>query len=97
LLGIATLAGFTFLSVMYDGSTSDEALIEAVSFATQTVTTVGYGNWEKPAITPVVQMPQYERRVLQMRLWSSVYMLLGATIYAVFTGVVVSLMVPPNR
>lgn len=85
-----------FVYVMYDGHVSRESLIEAGNFAAQTVTTVGYGNWETPAITPLVSMPNAELRRLHMRGYSIAFMILGATFYAAFTGVIVAALIPPN-
>jgi hypothetical protein len=79
-----------YMRTMFDRNWSSENVIEAVSFATQTVTTVGYGNWESPAsgvrIAPA--------RLSTMRLYSSAFMIVGATLYALFTGLMVAALCP---
>jgi hypothetical protein len=90
LVVVMLFAGRTYIRVMYDGAVTTESAIEAASFAVQTVTTVGYGNWEKPAMQ-VEEPSGWKDRVLEMRGWSSVYMLLGATLYTLLTGVVVAI------
>lgn len=97
LLATGILAGWTFVHVMYDGSYTSVTLIEAANYAAQTVTTVGYGNWESPAKKPVAPMSNTEDRVLKMRFWSVFYMIAGATAYAVFTGVIVSVMMNESQ
>ncbi len=78
---------------MYDGHVTEESLIEAANYAVQTVTTVGYGNWENPALQQTPAPPDWPARVLVMRAWSALYMLLGASIFTALTGVVVAIFV----
>jgi hypothetical protein len=77
---------------MYGGQWSYESVIEAGNFATQTVTTVGYGNWETRALGSQVEAAQ----VLAMRGWSILFMLLGSVFYALFTGLFVAMLCPPS-
>ncbi len=98
LLAMAVLAGTfaassaTFVYVLYGGTLTKESAVEASNYAMQTVTTVGYGNWETPALKTTTFDPT---AVLWMRLWSVLYMFLGGTAFAVFTAVVVSIFIPP--
>ena len=78
---------------MYDGRVTRESVIEATSFAAQTITTVGYGNWETPARSLGAALPPNQgERVLRMRMWSVPIMLAGATLYAILIGLWVALM-----
>jgi hypothetical protein len=81
---------------MYDGYLSTENVIEALNYAAQTVTSVGYGNWESPAIKPLVPMDRTERRILRMRGWSVLFTILGSAAYTAAVGVVVSIFIPPS-
>ena len=83
------------MDIMYDGVFTRESVIEGVNFAAQTLTTVGYGNWETPAVPHDV--PDRPARILTMRLWSIGFMILGASLYAIFLGIVVSIYIPPSR
>lgn len=77
---------------MYDGQVNNESLVEAASYATQTMTTVGYGNWETPALG--IKHQDHAKRVLQMRGWSALHMLFGASFYAYIVGAIVSMTIP---
>lgn len=56
----------------------------------QTITTVGYGNWETPASKRTITNEQ----VFRMRAWSIVFMFCGATFYALFIGLIVAVLSP---
>lgn len=88
-----TMSASVFIYVLYGGVVSIESLIEAGHYAMQTITTVGYGNWESPALKTTVFDPH---SVLVMRAWSMLFMGLGATAFAVFIAVVVSIFIPPE-
>jgi hypothetical protein len=90
LIVIGTAASVCYVDVMYDARWDGPSTTEAVSFAVQTLTTVGYGNWEAPAMG---ELPDKSRRVLSMRKWSIFWMLAGATFYSLFTGVLGSLVI----
>lgn len=77
LLVIILLSCRTYIRVMYDNQLTYDSAVESANFAVQTVTTVGYGNWETP-IHPL-DFADRSERLLQMRFWSVVYMLFGAT------------------
>ena len=55
--------------------------IEAINYATQTITTVGYGNWS------VGEGDDAARRALAIKLFSSVYSLIGALMFGLFIAV----------
>jgi hypothetical protein len=49
-LGIAFVSSMVaFVYVLYGGAITTESVIEGSHYAMQTVTSVGYGNWESPA------------------------------------------------
>ena len=77
-----------FIVYMYNDVPSKTAIAEAASFATQTVTTVGYGNWETHP-----DGARYPTNAISaVRAWSSVFMLCGATLHAVLTGLMVTVL-----
>lgn len=72
---------------------SYEAWVEGAYYAVQTVTTVGYGNWESPTVI-MRYKPRpdlYALKVLHIKQLSILLMLIGATLYAVIIGVVANL------
>jgi hypothetical protein len=81
-------ATYAYIDVMYDNDINRESVIEGTSFAMQTVTTVGFGNWEHPALGD--REPNHMERVLTLRALSIGFMLFGATFYMLLTGVVVA-------
>lgn len=87
---IAAASCKTYIDVMYDGRWDPISRVEGLNFAVQTLTTVGYGNWEKPAMGEV---PNQAQRVFLMRRWSIVYMVAGATYYTLYTGIFAGLIV----
>ena len=89
-------AAYTFIQVMYDGYVSQETVIEALNYSVQTITSVGYGNWEQPAVQPLVPMPRHEQRVLRMRAYSIVFMLIGAATYTATVGAAISIFLPTS-
>jgi hypothetical protein len=82
----------TYVQVMYDGQISHESLVEGMNYAVQTATTVGFGNWETPVFRSDSPRDR-SAKVFSLRAWSVLYMLLGATTYALLTGVVVFIFV----
>jgi hypothetical protein len=93
LLAVFLIASAIFISTMYAGRITQESVIEASHYAMQTVTTVGYGNWETPALTTTTYSPEDR---LAMRGYSVFFMGLGAVVFAVFVAAVVSIFVPPS-
>ena len=91
LAAVLIVSTYSYVHVMYDDVFTRESLVEASSFAVQTVTTVGYGNWEHPARGDRLNQGQ---RILTLRAMSVGFMLLGATFYVLVTGVVVASLVP---
>lgn len=92
LVAVWSFSLMIYVQTMFDGRWTRENFIDGVSFATQTITTVGYGNWEAP-----VSGEQVDRQHLSaMRLYSAWLMLLGATLYATFTGLIVAALCPPQ-
>ena len=79
------LFGMAYIDIMFNGDISAESLTEAAYYAAQTVTTVGYGNWVPKGVD--AQDP----RILEMKLVSVPFMLLGATLFAVIIGIVANL------
>jgi hypothetical protein len=87
------MSAYVFIYVLYNGVVSTESIIEAAYYAAQTVTTVGYGTWERPALGTVFE----PHSILIMRAWSVFFMGLGSLAFAVFIGVVVSIFIPPDK
>ena len=79
------LFGMAYIDIMFKGDITAESLTEAANYAAQTVTTVGYGNWVPKGVD--AQDP----RILEMKLISVPFMLLGATLFAVIIGIVANL------
>jgi len=73
---------------MRGGFALDEPRIEALNYAVQTVTTVGYGNWvPESRLTD----PDINGKVLAVKRLSIGFMLLTTPLFAFLTGVAVNL------
>lgn len=70
---------------MFDGTITLGSVTEAVNYATQTVTTVGYGNWVPAG------MPPADPRILAMKFASVPFMIFGATLFSAIIGIVANL------
>jgi hypothetical protein len=92
LLFTFVFAASVFLYVMYDGTITVESLIDASHYAMQTVTTVGYGTWETASSGERFD----SSAILVMRGWSILFMGLGSIAFAVFMGVVIAILMPPE-
>ena len=78
---------------MYDDRITVESVVEATNYAAQTITTVGYGNWETPALSIGNPLPpNHAQKIFRLRALSVPFMILGATLYALLIGVWVALM-----
>ncbi len=73
-----------YVQVMCDGTWNSHCLIEAANYATQTITTVGYGNWTHG-------LNEEDSRILWMKAASVPFMLIGALIFGIFVASVVKL------
>ena len=73
--------GALYVRVMYDGVVSSESLVEAANFATQTATTIGYGNWIPAA------MKADDPRIPVMKAASVPFMLASAALFSAIVGV----------
>jgi len=73
-----------YIWVMCDGTWSFHCLVEAANYATQTITTVGYGNWTHG-------LHEEDSRILWMKAGSVPFMLIGALIFGMFVASVVKL------
>ena len=74
----------TYIKVMCDGTWNWHCLVEGANYATQTVTTVGYGNWSHG-------LTEEDSRVLLMKAASVPFMLIGALVFGMFVAFVVKL------
>lgn len=92
LLGITLIFAKAYLGVMYEGDAGgfglDQPRIEALNFAVQTVTTVGYGNWVPESR---LKDPDINGKVLAVKRVSIGFMLLTTPLFAFLTGVAVNL------
>ena len=61
---------------------------EALNYAVQTVTTVGYGNWVPES---KLKDPEINRKILAVKYLSIWFMLLATPLFAFLTGLVVNL------
>jgi hypothetical protein len=83
------IAGVAYLDVMFDRQVSAASVIEAANYASQTVTTVGYGNWV-PSNWDLASA-DLAARVLRMKEASVVFVLIGGALFAILTGLVANL------
>jgi hypothetical protein len=90
---VATWSAATvvYIREIYNNERSWESFVEGANFGVQTITTVGYGNWETPANK---KRTVTSEQIFTMRGWSSIFMLFGATFYALFTGLFVVVLSP---
>lgn len=73
--------GLLYIRILYGGVVKTESVIEAASFATQTATTIGYGNW-----VPATMKPD-DCRILAMKAASVPFMILSAGLFATIIGI----------
>ena len=73
--------GALYVRIMYDGVLSSESFVEAANFATQTATTIGYGNWVPAAMKPD------DPRIAVMKAASVPFMLASAAFFSAIVGV----------
>jgi hypothetical protein len=97
MFGLGYYEATTYIGVMYDGQRSSVSWVEGANYAVQTITTVGYGNWESPFGLPTSATQDLPLRVFKLRYYSAYFMFFGATLYAVFTGAIVALLIPPSE
>ena len=68
-----------------------ESLVEGAYFSLQTVTTVGYGNWE-PAKSSTWPPAVRNGKVLRLKRFSLLVMAIGATLFPASIGVAVTIL-----
>jgi hypothetical protein len=74
-----------YVEIMFDGYWTDESRIEAYHFSVQTVTTVGYGNWEPARLKQwkfEKDVEARQQKALELKRLSVTIMSLGATAFA---------------
>ncbi len=64
--------------------------IEAANYAVQTLTTVGYGNWDGPLKAQHLPEAEEAKLMLRMKAYSVLFMAIGGTLYVWVTGAVVN-------
>jgi hypothetical protein len=72
--------------VMFGASPTQEFVIEALNYAVQTVTTVGYGNWVPFGWK--ADDPDILKRILYVKAISVPFMLVGGALFAVLVGII---------
>ena len=72
----------TYMKVMCDDTWNWHCAVEGANYATQTITTVGYGNWTHG-------LNEEHSRVLWMKAASVPFMLIGALVFGMFVASVV--------
>ena len=88
LLILLLVFSVAYIVVMFDGRVDQESIIEALNYAAQTVTTVGYGNWV-PTHWNFEQDSTLHQRVLFMKLLSVPFSLIGAFVFSVTIGMAI--------
>jgi hypothetical protein len=93
LLGITLIFAKAYLGLMYEDEVRqifalDEPQIEALNYAVQTVTTVGYGNWVPETKEKNAEL---NRKILAVKSLSILFMLLSTPLLAFLTGLAVNL------
>jgi hypothetical protein len=81
LLLVLSLSSAAYIEVMFDRELSLESFMEALYFSVQTVTTVGYGNWE-PVWVRDMSRTAFLTRVFRVKVISIPTMLIGAALFA---------------
>ena len=74
-IALVVLPSSAYIAIMFGGRYTSEAVVEALNFSVQTVTTVGYGNW-KPA-----EVDEKAPRVFWVKVISIPTMLAGAAAF----------------
>ena len=97
LIGLLGVFSAAYLSVMFDWQIDSAAVIESLNYSTQTITSVGYGNWVPTWWEPCDQtnpaascQPDFHSRILEMKRYSIMFTLLGAGYFAVVIGAFVN-------
>jgi len=67
-----------FDRIMYDDPFAKESVVGSLYFGAQTITTIGYGDWQPTNAKP--------DRVFRMKAASVPLMLLGATVFGIAVG-----------
>ena len=87
LVVVAIVAQADYMEIFYPAAWTSTAFIEGGSFAAQTVTTVGYGNWvpDEWASDSKTRPPDAGQRILRMKR-DSIFMYLGAAVFTAAIG-----------
>ena len=88
----ATLYGTVrYIQIVFDGQSTEEAIVEGLSYSIQTVMAVGYGNWEPSrshAWRARLTEDQRENRMYQLKGLSIGIMVTGGAFFGALIGAV---------
>jgi hypothetical protein len=90
-LVLASSAAYIGL-MFYEQPARGEAWIEAFNFSVQTVTTVGYGNWDQPRVLNNLTTHERELRVFATKVVSLPVMFFGALFFGMIPSTLVVLL-----
>jgi hypothetical protein len=82
------VGSFAYIDVMFDGRITSESIVEGLNYSTQTVTTVGYGNWVPSQCR--MDDPIVQRKILKMKSLSIPYMIFGVLYFTFGIGIIVN-------
>ena len=82
----AVLSTAAYHWLMFGANVSLDSLIEALNYALQTITTVGYGNWVPASWDP--HDKELQTRILYVKAVSVPFMLVGGSLFAVLVGII---------
>jgi Trk-type K+ transport system membrane component len=85
LIALVALWSSLYIHIVFDGRLTIESLVEGLNFSVQTVTTVGYGNWEPVGLEA------------WKRLWLKALSIPLMVVGALFFALLVSELVEPRR
>lgn len=89
---IVLVSSLAFIAVMFNGEPTRGAWVEALNFSIQTVTTVGYGNWDQPRVFSERVPQDWELRIFATKTMSLPVMLFGALIFGMIPSTLVVLL-----
>jgi hypothetical protein len=85
LAALVLVSSQIYIVIMFGGIVSSESVVEALNCSVQTVTTVGYGNWEPAGIADRAQ------KVFWVKVLSLPLMVFGAALFAAAIAVAIDL------
>ena len=90
---VVLVSAMAYVGIMFYGeSARGEAWVEAFNYSIQTVTTVGYGNWENPRVLSSLAPRDRELRIFATKAMSIPVMLFGALFFGMIPSTLVVLL-----